>query len=90
MLDRRQPDLTVIAENIHKPRNFSALVRTCDSVGVHTIHAVHNEESYARHWHTAQGAVKWVHVDLHETVRGACETLKRGGFQVLAVLSEKG
>ena len=28
VLARRQPDLTVMAENLHKPRTFSALIRT--------------------------------------------------------------
>ena len=27
VLARRQPDLTIYAENLHKPRNFSAMVR---------------------------------------------------------------
>ncbi len=33
VLANRQPDLTVLAERLHKPRNFSAIVRTCDAVG---------------------------------------------------------
>jgi len=32
VLADRQPDLTVLAERLYKPRNFSAIVRTCDAV----------------------------------------------------------
>ncbi len=39
-LDRRQPDLSVIMEGVHKPHNINAIVRTCDAVGVLDVHAV--------------------------------------------------
>ena len=34
VLDRRQPDLTLVTDFVHKPRNLSALVRICDAVGL--------------------------------------------------------
>lgn len=40
MLARRQPDLTVCMEQVHKPHNVSAIIRTADAVGVHEVHAV--------------------------------------------------
>lgn len=84
VLARRQPDLTVVAENLHKPRNFSAMVRTCDAVGIHRIHAVAEPDELRRHWHTSQGAEKWVHVSIHDTAAQACKSLRGEGFQVLA------
>jgi hypothetical protein len=33
-LDRRQPDLTVLMDNVHKSHNISAVIRTCDTVGI--------------------------------------------------------
>lgn len=40
MLDKRQPDLTVLMERVDKPHNFSAILRTCDAVGILEAHAV--------------------------------------------------
>ena len=40
VLRRRQPDLTVLLENVHKPHNLSAILRTCDAVGLLEAHAV--------------------------------------------------
>ena len=40
MLDRRQPDLTVLTDRVHKPHNLSAILRNCDAVGVLEAHAV--------------------------------------------------
>ena len=33
MLAMRQPDLTVCLEEVHKPHNLAAMIRTCDAVG---------------------------------------------------------
>ena len=83
VLQRRQPDLTVLTENIHKPRNFSAVVRTCDSVGINALHVVTNTDKVDRHWHTSQGAEKWLDVVLHDSIGEACGHLKSQGFTLL-------
>jgi tRNA (guanosine-2'-O-)-methyltransferase len=84
VLGDRQPDLTVLAESLHKPRNFSAIVRTCDAVGVNTLHAVPGDDGLAIHWNTSQGAEKWVRVQPHEDLDTACRSLKSEGFQLIA------
>ena len=84
VLDRRQPDLTVLAEALHKPRNFSAIVRTCDAVGINEVHAVPGDDGVAVHWNTSQGAEKWVAVREHASFAHACRHLRRGGFQLIA------
>jgi tRNA (guanosine-2'-O-)-methyltransferase len=90
VLNRRQPDLTILAENLHKPRNFSALVRTCDAVGVGEIHTVRGEVDLRTHWNTSQGAEKWVNVVPYDTVTAAVANLRGLGFSIVAAhLSDK-
>lgn len=84
VLARRQPDLTLVAENLHKPRNFSAVLRTCDAVGINEVHAVYQGGEPPRHWHTSQGAVKWVSVRTHPSVREACTALRERDFTIVA------
>lgn len=84
VLARRQPDLTILAENLHKPRNFSALIRTCDAVGIQWVHAVPGETHPRRHWHTSQGAEKWVELVCHASTGEACDALHLRGFQLVA------
>ena len=89
VLAQRQPDLTVLAEALHKPRNFSAIIRTCDAVGINEVHAVPGEDGLAVHWNTSQGAEKWVSVCRHENLGDACRHLRGAGFQLIAAhLSE--
>ena len=84
VLDRRQPDLTVLSENLHKPKNFSALVRTCDAVGIHEVNVVPGEFHPRRHWHTSSGTEKWIGVQTHKTIAAAAATLKARGFRLVA------
>jgi tRNA (guanosine-2'-O-)-methyltransferase len=37
VLNYRQPDLTVVMENVMDPHNIAAVMRTCDSVGIQEI-----------------------------------------------------
>lgn len=84
VLERRQPDLTILAENLHKPRNFSAVVRTCDAVGIHEVNIVPGEFHPRRHWHTSSGTEKWMGVRTHESMDAAAQWLKSRGFQLVA------
>jgi len=84
VLARRQPDLTVFAENLHKPRNFSAMVRSCDAVGVNEIHAYQEDSGLRTHWNTSQGAEKWMRVRTHGSPQDACRHLKSRGFKLFA------
>lgn len=84
VLNRRQPDLTVLAESLHKPRNFSAIVRSCDAVGINELHAVPGQSGLAIHWKTSQGAEKWVRARAHDDIGSACRHLRERGFQLVA------
>ncbi len=84
VLARRQPDLTVFAENLHKPRNFSALVRDCDAVGINEMHVLPGEGNLRTHWKTSQGAEKWMCIRTHENPEEAAYYLKSKGFQLVA------
>ena len=84
VLERRQPDLTVLAENLHKPRNFSAVIRTCDAVGIHQVNVVPGDFNPRHHWQTSSGTEKWIGLRIHENIESAVQELQSKGFQLIA------
>lgn len=38
VLQKRQFDITVVMENVHDPHNISAVMRTCDAVGIQEMY----------------------------------------------------
>ena len=83
VLKARQPDLTVCLEQVHKPNNVSAVIRTADATGLHKIHAVWPNEQMRSLNHTSAGARNWVEVETHDSIEEAVATLKSEGMQVL-------
>ncbi|MBG6246308.1 tRNA (guanosine(18)-2'-O)-methyltransferase TrmH [Candidatus Symbiopectobacterium sp. 'North America'] len=84
MLTSRQPDLTVCMEQVHKPHNISAVIRTADAVGVHEVHAVWHTSRTRTLVSSAAGSNSWVQVKTHRTIADAVSHLKTQGMQILA------
>ncbi|SDW41562.1 tRNA (guanosine(18)-2'-O)-methyltransferase TrmH [Marinobacter mobilis] len=84
ILDRRQPDLTVLTDQVHKPRNLSAIIRSCDAFGLSSMHAVWPKEGYRAFRKTAGGSFNWVTTHTHPTMTAAVESLKSRGHKLYA------
>lgn len=83
-LERRQPDLTLLTEQIHKPRNIAALVRTSDAVGIHALHMVWPWDQHRPYSGTAMGSDRWVNIHRHASMVDAIAHLKSDGYQIYA------
>ncbi|MEY3463476.1 MAG: tRNA ((18)-2-O)-methyltransferase [Cyanobacteriota bacterium] len=86
VLDRRMGDLTVLLEHVEKPHNLSAILRSCDAVGVLEAHAVCLAGRLPTFNSTAQGSQKWVPLQLHGFSSEALQGLKARGFRVYGTL----
>lgn len=84
VLGRRQPDLTVLMEQVNKTHNLSAIVRNCDAVGILEAHAVFLKSRAGVSRHASAGTSKWVKVRRHRSVREGVNHLRERGFLVLA------
>ena len=84
VLSKRQADLTVITEDVHKPHNFSAIIRTCDAVGVFEVHAVNSQSEMPTYSPVAKGSDKWVHLQTHTDLKTAIAKLKQKNFTIYA------
>ena len=83
-LERRQPDLTVLADGVNKPHNVSAILRTADAVGIHRIHAISTSGAMRRHHMIAGGVKNWVGLTLHASIEHALTALRADGWRLVA------
>jgi tRNA (guanosine-2'-O-)-methyltransferase len=83
-LDRRQPDLTILAENVRNPHNVAAMLRTSDAVGTLELHAVSAHGAFEQPRLITGGTRGWVRTVLHPAIDVAVGRLHSLGFQVLA------
>ncbi|MEM8997910.1 MAG: tRNA (guanosine(18)-2'-O)-methyltransferase TrmH [Acidobacteriota bacterium] len=84
ILDRRQTTLTVLLDDLQKAHNVSAVMRTCDAVGVGWIHALSDQDSFRAKTTSAAGSEHYVETRLHSDADAAVEALRAGGFALYA------
>ncbi|HBB26375.1 MAG TPA: RNA methyltransferase [Bacteroidetes bacterium] len=84
VLERRQPTLTVVFENVHDPHNISAVIRSCDAVGVAEAHGIYSGRQVFPELgeKSSASARKWVDVHLHQSVDACYAALRARGMKI--------
>lgn len=82
VVEKRQFDLTVVLDNVHDPHNISAVLRTCDSVGVKEIYILytderHTDENISMGKKSSAGARKWVDVHYYRDPQKCFSDLRK-------------
>jgi tRNA (guanosine-2'-O-)-methyltransferase len=92
MFDRIAADrtrhLTVVLENIYQEHNASAVMRSCESLGVQELHVVENKNEYKAQRDIARGAGRWVEMYNYSDGQPLVECLnglKERGFKIAAL-----
>ena len=64
VLNKRQPDITVVLENVFDPHNISAVMRTCDAVGLQDIYILNTRIPRHKKWgaRSSSSAAKWLSI----------------------------
>ena len=91
MLLHRQPDLTVVMDNVNKAHNLSAILRSCDVVGIGHVQAVsYRKYIHARQNNAGAGASKWTKLHLYQDIATVYEKLAQEGMQILVATNKEG
>lgn len=85
---QRTRHLTAVLENIYQSQNASAVVRTCDLVGVQDIHVIEDRNKYQVNPDVTMGSSKWI--DIHRyrnpesSMKDCITALRSKGYLIVA------
>jgi tRNA (guanosine-2'-O-)-methyltransferase len=86
VLAHRQPGLTIVLENIHDPHNISAILRSCDAVGIVEVYVINsiNPKQKKLGKKSSASARKWVKVNYFDNAEECIKVLREKGFKIWA------
>ncbi|MEP6711244.1 MAG: RNA methyltransferase [Ferruginibacter sp.] len=79
VLVKRQPGLTVVLENVSDPHNISAVMRTCDAVGIQDIYILNTNIAAHEKWSakSSSSAAKWLTIHQFTDIRECFTELRK-------------
>ena len=85
VLSKRQPDLTVVLENVFDPHNISAVMRTCDAVGIQEIYILNTRIPPHKKWgaKSSSSAAKWLTIHSFDNTEACFSTLRSRYSKIL-------
>jgi tRNA (guanosine-2'-O-)-methyltransferase len=89
VLAERTRYITVVMEDIYQSQNASAVVRTCECMGVQDVHIIENQSRYSVNPKVLKGANKWVDLIRYKdrkvnNTETCFKELRQKGYRILA------
>lgn len=92
-LKNRTRHLTVVIEDIYQAHNTSAVLRTCDCLGIQDVHVIEALNQCYINDEIALGASKWLNVyqynENDNNILNCYNKLKQKGYKILATMPHK-
>jgi tRNA (guanosine-2'-O-)-methyltransferase len=85
VLSKRQNDITIVLENVFDPHNISAVLRTCDAVGVQDVYVLNTKIPRHKKWgpKSSSSAAKWLTVYQFENAEECFQELRKKYSKIL-------
>jgi tRNA (guanosine-2'-O-)-methyltransferase len=79
VLNKRQPDLTLILENVFDPHNISAVMRSADAVGIQDIYILTTKIPRHKKWgaKSSSSAAKWLTVHEYDNLDECIQAVRK-------------
>src|SRR6056297_1396507 len=88
VLEMRTRYLTIALEDICQSNNASAVLRTCDCLGIQDVHVIENRNDYQLNTEVTMGAEKWLNIYKYKQENNnsliAINKLKAKGYRIIA------
>ena len=85
VLSHRQPDMTIVLENVFDPHNISAVMRTCDAVGIQDIFILNTRIPRHKKWgsRSSSSADKWLSIHQFDDLDACVKQLRSRYSRIL-------
>lgn len=88
VVNARTRHITVVLEDIFQSQNASAVIRTCECMGIQDIHIVENISKYSINPRVLKGSNKWIDITQHTSknhnnTEAAFQQLKESGYKMM-------
>ena len=85
VLSKRQSNLTVVMENVQDPHNISAVLRTCDAVGIQDVYILTTK--IPRHkkfgYKSSSSALKWLTIHEFDNLEACMKAVRKNFSKIL-------
>jgi len=85
VLNKRQNDLTIVLENVFDPHNISAVMRSCDAVGIQDIYILNTKIPRHKKWgaKSSSSAAKWLTIHQYENAEECFAAVRKNYSTIL-------
>ncbi|GAB5408982.1 MAG: RNA methyltransferase [Balneolaceae bacterium] len=89
VLANRTNHITLVLEDLHKPHNANAVLRSCDGFGIQDVHIIENNTEFDSDKQVSMGSHNWLTLNRYneshkDNIKLCFDRLKQEGYQVLA------
>ena len=78
--------VAIVLEDLHDPHNGGAALRSCEAMGVLTVHVIQRRERFRTSAKVTQGCDKWLQVCEHASTADCVRGLRGRGFRLYAAV----
>ncbi len=86
VLNHRQADLAIVMENVQDPHNISAVMRTCDSIGIQDIFILNTQIGRHKKFgkKSSASAAGWLTIHEYDNTKACMDAVKQRYSKVYA------
>lgn len=87
----RQFSLSIVLENIHDPHNVSAILRTCEAVGIPKVNLLYTKEKFPKLSRVSSAsATKWIETEKFDSIDNCFDSVKKNGYKIYSSFLDPG